>query len=56
MIEVLFQLGFAVACSIATMAVVFWAIKILPDWLGRRRAMKAAAKKARTEAEAEAEP
>ncbi len=52
MIELLFQLGFALACSIATMAVAFWALAILPKWLGKRRAAKKAAKAAKA-AEAE---
>ena len=47
MIEMLFQLGFALACSITTMAVAFWALTILPNWLGKRQAAKKAAKAAK---------
>lgn len=43
MIEMLFRLGFALMCGVAVAAAAFWALTILPEWLGKRRA---AAKKA----------
>lgn len=47
MIELLMRLGFALACAIAVAAAVFWALAILPEWLGKRRALKAAEEKAK---------
>lgn len=49
-LNLLLRLGFALACAIAAAAAVFWALAILPEWLGKRRALKAAANKTQTEA------
>lgn len=43
MIELLFRLGFALACGVGAAVAVLWALIILPEWLRLRRA---AAKKA----------
>jgi len=37
MIEMLFRLGFALACGIGAMALMFWVLEILPAWWRKRR-------------------
>lgn len=36
------HLGFAVACGVAALAVAFWALAILPEWVRLRKERKAA--------------
>ena len=46
MIDLLFRLCFALLCGIAAAAAAFWALAILPEWLGKRRAARKAAEAA----------